>query len=589
MKIYGVALVLCICWDGADAFVTPSRTPFIRERTLRKISLLDDYMSDINDDDSKKNSPKPIGAKKEIKAPENSPFSPFSNNIPAAPVNTDPQARLDRLSRLGGGSTSTPAPVQNAEAVDTSSAVFPPATVTSGPDAAGGTPAFPINTPPVNTQPQTPATSTPPVMNNQPPPVRNEQVDKPKERKEPSFIAQRPPRPERETERSQPSFIAERPPRQPPPEMQRAPPRDQVDKPKERNEPSFIAERPRPPRPERKEPSFIAERPPRRERENERSQPSFRQPPPERQMTPPPVRDRDFPPERQMAPPPVRDISPPPVRNTERATSRPPSRGNSAPVTVRNDPVRERRSAPVVTGRAADARDIWDLSPVLVQGGSLETWSFPSPDVETVQVRLETQGRPLSSHVELWQGPNNSPQQMKIYLQDGSERPFNAVIATPRGSNAIAVRNVANLEFPVAACVDVDYGPPLGDRISQRKARLVQGGAVHSVPFDSYVSSVQILLTTDGRPLNATIELLQGPNTNKQVIQVYTEDGYDRPFFGMMETPGTGNVVRIVNDSPMEYPMYASVEPFRIGVSRNGNKDEYSESQSGVDQGQAAW
>lgn len=182
-----------------------------------------------------------------------------------------------------------------------------------------------------------------------------------------------------------------------------------------------------------------------------------------------------------------------------------------------NDQGNRPRSPTSVTGRAADAKDIWDLSPVLVQGGSLETWSFPSPDVETVQVRLETEGRPLNAHVELWQGPNNSPQQMKVYLQDGSERPFNAVIATPRGSNAVAVRNVANLEFPVAACVDVDNGPPLMDRISERKARMVQGGAVHTVPFDAYVSSVQVLLTTDGRPLNATIELIQGPNNNKQV------------------------------------------------------------------------
>jgi hypothetical protein len=180
-----------------------------------------------------------------------------------------------------------------------------------------------------------------------------------------------------------------------------------------------------------------------------------------------------------------------------------------------------------------------------------------------VQVVLGTEGRPLDADIELWHGPDNTPVKMRVYCENGELRPFNAVIETPRGPNTVAIRNIGQIEFPIAANViaeDVDMASPDAHSMSTT----VQGGALRTYPFDPTVDSVEVLIKTDGRPLNARIELLQGPNNNKQVIELYTEDGCDRPFFCILETPGAGNVIRIVNTSPVEFPMTAGVVPHSI-------------------------
>merc|ERR1719486_757957 len=210
---------------------------------------------------------------------------------------------------------------------------------------------------------------------------------------------------------------------------------------------------------------------------------------------------------------------------------------------------------------AADAQ-------ILVQGNSLRTWTYRSPAVEQVQVVLSTEGRPLDADIELWHGPDNTPCKMRVYVENGQLRPFSAVIETPRGPNTVAIRNIGQIEFPLAANVvaeNVDM--PSADCLSS--STTVQGGALRTYPFYPSVDSVQVLLKTDGRPLNARIELLQGPNNNKQVIELYTEDGFDRPFFCILETPGSGNVVRIVNTAPVEFPMTAAVLPHSINEMAN--------------------
>ena len=206
---------------------------------------------------------------------------------------------------------------------------------------------------------------------------------------------------------------------------------------------------------------------------------------------------------------------------------------------------------------------------VTVQGGSLRTWAYRSSVVEEVQVIIGTSGRPMDAEVDLWHGPDNTPVKMRVYVEDGSTRPFETVIQTPRGPNTVAIRNIGALEFPLVADVNArEVQSPSAECVDRLET--IQGGALKTYPFEPNVDTVQVLIETDGRPLNARIELLQGPNNNKQVIELYTEDGSDRPFFCTLHAPGSGNVVRIVNTAPVEFPMAAAVVAGKVNMEVSG-------------------
>eukprot|EP00536_Pseudo-nitzschia_multiseries_P002956 jgi/Psemu1/184776/e_gw1.42.46.1 len=230
-------------------------------------------------------------------------------------------------------------------------------------------------------------------------------------------------------------------------------------------------------------------------------------------------------------------------------------------------------AAPEEEGELAQPQQsVWERHKAAdVQGGSLRTWSFANQHkIDMVQVHMKTDGRPMNANVELWQGPDNVPQKVAIYCEDGRARPFRCFMATPYTGNSISIRNTGSLEYPLQAILE---GGKVGmddpetmekmERVKKAKPKECQGGAVITERFEPNVQSVQLFLQSEGRPLQCRIELIQGPNNVKQVMEVYSEEGTIRPFFAIIETPGYGTgVIRIVNTSTMEFPFSVTVQPW---------------------------
>eukprot|EP00531_Pseudo-nitzschia_arenysensis_P004337 CAMPEP_0116143038 /NCGR_PEP_ID=MMETSP0329-20121206/15235_1 /TAXON_ID=697910 /ORGANISM="Pseudo-nitzschia arenysensis, Strain B593" /LENGTH=493 /DNA_ID=CAMNT_0003638327 /DNA_START=189 /DNA_END=1670 /DNA_ORIENTATION=+ len=101
--------------------------------------------------------------------------------------------------------------------------------------------------------------------------------------------------------------------------------------------------------------------------------------------------------------------------------------------------------------------------------------------------------------------------------------------------------------------------------------------------FEKNVDSVQVLIETNGLACQARIEVTYDRNHNsysddeiQQVVELQIEDGKERPFFAVIETPlRCPSTVRVVNLDPYSaFPLSAGVEPYTIG---SGDDDDYEE------------
>tara|TARA_B110000046_G_scaffold156034_1_gene166639 strand:- start:548 stop:1231 length:684 start_codon:yes stop_codon:yes gene_type:complete len=188
------------------------------------------------------------------------------------------------------------------------------------------------------------------------------------------------------------------------------------------------------------------------------------------------------------------------------------------------------------------------------------SYILPSRAADVLQVALRSSdARPFDANVELWDDLGGIPFKMRI-LNDDAGRPLNMIVDSPPGSRALAVHNAGYgpFDFPIIASV---FKKKRGAPASRRDpTTIMQGGALRAYSYGSDAQRVQVRLTTGGMPLNARLELTQGPNNKKQVIEVYTEDGHARPFLCAFCVDCASGVLRVVNTAPGVSPMGVTVK-----------------------------
>ena len=157
---------------------------------------------------------------------------------------------------------------------------------------------------------------------------------------------------------------------------------------------------------------------------------------------------------------------------------------------------------------------------------------------------------------------------MQLYSEDGGARPWMTKFRTPTNvdSGVTQVRNMGPMEFPIEASVTASNSPeasgmPMPSSGQMSKPYTIDGGALKTFGFDPNVDYVFLEITSDGLPVNARVELWQGPSNTKAIANIYTDHGLRRPWSAVIPTPGYGASICVLNVGPMTYPIKVRLDP----------------------------
>lgn len=288
---------------------------------------------------------------------------------------------------------------------------------------------------------------------------------------------------------------------------------------------------------------------------------SFVPPPPPQTLEAPPI---DLPREAPPAPPlAMPETRPPPTTSAAPKNYAPPPQWYENKF-QRRKVIKENNSGP----------ELWyePTSPAIaspikrVQGaGSRTNWQT-DPLSKSSQVMLNS-GRPYSpiqAEVKLHSGPADTPRKMRVYSEDGFARPVQASFTNSRAyTQNLEIQNQGPMEFPLEASITettadvIELGAQIFQTVPTKMCK-IQGQSLKTFSFDAFTEEIRVNLESDGLPLMAKIEVLQGPGDERQVFEVTSDDG--SPWEGLIAIPGGTSSLLIRNTGPMEFPIYCSAE-----------------------------
>ena len=133
-------------------------------------------------------------------------------------------------------------------------------------------------------------------------------------------------------------------------------------------------------------------------------------------------------------------------------------------------------------------------------------WTCSSEHTGEIQIVLRTDGIPMDADIQMWNSPDSTPCRMRIYTENGATQHSLTTIQTPNNPYRIAIRNIGRLKDPIHASIFA-YKKPYIEPDADKCNVIVQGGTFKAYDFNKCIDNIQVLLQTDGLPLNARIEM----------------------------------------------------------------------------------